>query len=95
VAVISFYLTLKLPEMHDFVRETVFGRIVHYASGGRLFSMAEQRAISKAQKYAAGSTSTSITFGDTTTDTPETQMVDLENDNKFQLVDWEENDPEV
>jgi hypothetical protein len=81
--------------MHDFFRETVFGRIVHYVSRGRLFSMAEQRAISKAQKYAAGSTSTSITFGDTTADTPETQMVDLENDNKFQLVDWEENDPEV
>jgi hypothetical protein len=82
--------------MHGFFRETVFGRIVHYASGGRLFSMPEPRVILKTQKNIPTSlTSASGTVENTPADTPETQMADVEEANNFQLVDWEENDPEV
>jgi hypothetical protein len=82
--------------MPGFFRETVFGCIAHYASGGRLFSVPEQRVSLKTQKNTATSlTYTSGTLENAPADTPETQMANLEKANNFQLVDWEENDQEV
>jgi hypothetical protein len=82
--------------MHDFFRETVFGRILRYASRGRLFSVAEQRVVSMAEKYAAASSvSASRTFENGLADTSELQTANLEHVSNFQLVDWEDNDPEV
>ena len=82
--------------MSEFFRETIFGRLVHYASGRRAFSAADQRDLSKAQKYTtASSVSTPKTFENGDTNSPEVQMTDLENGQNFRLVDWEENDPEV
>ncbi|KFY82534.1 hypothetical protein V500_10476 [Pseudogymnoascus sp. VKM F-4518 (FW-2643)] len=67
-----------------------------HRSGGKLFPEAQQRVISKAQKYAiASSSSTSRTCENTVLDAPEIQMADLEHGKNFQLVDWEENDLEV
>jgi hypothetical protein len=82
--------------MYDLIRETFFGRIVHLASRGKLFPAAEQRDPSKVQRYTTiKSVFTSRTSECATPDAPEGEKVDPESGRNFQLVEWDENDPEV
>ena len=82
--------------MRDLFRETVFGRFVHFASGGSLFAHAEQRDPSLLQKYrvnkssASSDTSVNAALGDR-----EGVKTDPEKGSDVLLVDWVENDPEV
>ena len=81
--------------MHDFFRETTFGRIVHLASRGKLFP-ATKLDPSKIQRYTMiSSASISITVENAAADTPKGAKIDRENGSNFQLVEWDENDPEV
>ena len=82
--------------MHGLIRETVFGRLVHLASRGKLFPQEEQRDPSRLQRYMmTESASTSETCVQAATDSLEGEKVDTEKGSDFQLVDWIENDPEV
>jgi hypothetical protein len=82
--------------MHDLIRETVFGRIVHLASRGKLFPPEEQRDPSRLRRYIiTTSASTSGTSVKAATDSLEGEKVDSEKGSDFQIVDWIENDPEV
>jgi len=82
--------------MHDLIRETIFGRIVHLASRGKLFPSKEQRDPSILQRYTIKkSASTSETTVGVATDAPKGEYVDLEKGSRFQVADWIGNDPEV
>ena len=82
--------------MYDLIGETFFGRIIHLASQGKMFPTAEQRDPSKVQRYRiTGSASTSRTLEYATPDALEGEKVDPEIGRNSQLVEWDENDPEV
>jgi hypothetical protein len=82
--------------MYDLIRETFFGQIVHLASRGKLFLAAEQRDPSKILRYTKiKSTLNSRTAEHATQDALESDKVDPEIGPNFQLVEWDENDPEV
>ena len=82
--------------MYDLIREAFFGRIVNFASRGKLFLTAEQRDPSKVRRYTILSSAfTSATLEYSTPDALEGEKVDPESGRKFQLVQWDENDPEV
>ena len=82
--------------MYDLIRETLFGRMVHLASRGKLFQTVEQRDPSKVLRYKmSDSVSTSGPFESTTTNAPRVEKVDPENGSDFQLVEWVEYDEEV
>ena len=82
--------------MCDLIRETFFGRILHFVSRGNLFLMAEQKDPSKVQRYTKlESAFTCRTSEYVVPDALEGEKVDLESDRNFQLVEWDENDPEV
>ena len=82
--------------MCDLIRETFFGRVLHLASRGKLFLMAEQQDPSKVQKYTTiESAFTSRTSEYAAPDALEGEKVDPESGRNFQLVEWDENDPEV
>ena len=83
--------------MQDLIRETVFGHIVHAASGGKLFAPPEQRDPSLLQKYMITKSSASAS-GDSLNpfaETPASEKSDPEKGGDHQLVDWTENDSEV
>ena len=82
--------------MRDLIRETVFGRIVHLVSGGKLFASEEQRDPSRLQRYiVTKSGSSSGTSVLPATDVLEGEKVDQEKGTDYELIDWIENDPEV
>ncbi|KAI9789149.1 MAG: hypothetical protein M1833_002766 [Piccolia ochrophora] len=81
--------------MAGLVHDSVFGRLVHLASRGKIFPPAEQRDPSMLQRYAKPvSTSTSETSVGAARDVPEPKATDPEKGSDYQLVDWTENDPE-
>jgi len=91
--------------MQDLIRETVFGRLAHLASGGKFFPPAEQRDPSRVERYmvnnndnkSASGSETSITAADQ--DVPsnenEKKVINPEQGTDFELIDWIENDPEA
>jgi hypothetical protein len=86
--------------MQDLIRETVFGRLVHLASGGKFFPSAEQRDPSRLERYMVNSnksvsgSETSITAP--TDDAPsDEKKINPESGKDFELIDWIENDPEA
>ena len=87
--------------MRDLIRETVFGRIVHSVSGGKLFLTEEQIDPSLAEKYklvkTVGSSSSSLSEdGEAPNELPmDLEKTDPEKGQDFQLVDWTENDQQV
>ena len=82
--------------MYDLIRETFFGRIVHLVSRGKLFLTAEQRDPSKVQRYTIiKSIFTSRASEYVTPDALEGEKIDPESGRNSQLVEWDENDPEV
>lgn len=80
--------------MQDLIRETVFGRLVHLASGGKLFPPAEQRDPSRLQRYIV-TKSASESEASITAATDDNEKVNPEKGKDFELIDWIENDPEV
>jgi hypothetical protein len=67
--------------MNGLFRETVFGRIVHLASGGKLFQTEEQRDPSRLQRYMlAKSASTSDESIKTAIEVPALRTRDAEKD---------------
>jgi hypothetical protein len=92
--------------MRDLIRETVFGRLVHLLSRGKLFPPEEQRDPSRLQRYivtkSASTSGTSIRAnidalesGDADPPKGDIPNRDPEKGGDFQLVDWIPNDPEV
>lgn len=81
--------------MDDLIRETVFGRLVHSVSGGRLFQTVEERDPSILEKYRKSRSATeseiSVNSGANAVDGVKK---DPEKGKDFQLVDWTENDRE-
>lgn len=79
--------------MYDTIRETVFGRIVNVTSGGKFFPPEEQRDPSLLQRYTVikspSASDPSIQTG------TEARVHDTEKGSDYQLVDWNDNDPEV
>lgn len=83
--------------MNNLLGETVFGRILHLASGGRLFQPAEQRDPLMLQKYMPSKSASSETSIEEDGHGPEARKVermkgDTEKGQDFQLIDWTEND---
>jgi hypothetical protein len=87
--------------MQDLIRETVFGRLVHLASGGKFFPTPEQRDPSILQRYivnkSASGSETSITAPEDATPDPDNEKKanNPEQGRDFELIDWLENDPEA
>lgn len=82
--------------MQDLLRETIFGRIVHLVSGGKLFPPAEQRDPSRLQRYiVTKSGSTSESSVSASSNVPLVEKRNPEKGNDYELVDWLENDSEV
>ena len=82
--------------MRDLLRDSIFGRLAHLASNGKLFLHEEQRDPSRLQKYIVNkSESASETSVKPATDSSNGNTVELEKGTDVQLVGWIENDPEV
>ena len=82
--------------MYELLRETIFGRIIHLVSQGKLFSYEEQRDPSRLQRYiATESAPASETPTETSPHSLDHQEADPEKGSDVQLVDWVENDSEV
>lgn len=81
--------------MHQLFRETVFGRLVHLASGGKFFPSEEQSDPSRLQRYMKSNSASSSGTSIKSTDVPEGEKVNPEKGLDFELIDWIENDPEV
>lgn len=84
--------------MMDLFRETTFGRLVHLASGGKLFGYDEERDPSLLKKYqplVSDSSSTSLDIEAKTGSNPEKPAIlgDQEKGSDHLLVDWAPNDP--
>ena len=81
--------------MRDLMRETAFGRIVHFASRGQVFPSAEQLDPSKLDKYREANPA----LAQRTSIESDANVIDgtlsLEKGKDVQLVDWEQNDREV
>ena len=81
--------------MRDLLRETIFGRLVHLASGGKLFQTVEQLDPSKLDRYrTTDSRSTSRNSIEGPADAVGGTKADPEKGKDFKLVDWTENDQE-
>ena len=78
--------------MQDLVRETIFGRLVHLVSGGKLFAPAEQRDPSRLQRYILTKSGSS---SGTSVNALDGENIDREKGSDYELIDWIENDPEV
>jgi hypothetical protein len=82
--------------MYELFRESFFGRIGHFVSGGKLFLQEEQRDPSRLQRYiVTKSASDSDTSVERHTDELNRENATLEKGKDFELIDWLENDPEV
>ena len=80
--------------MLDLIRDSVFGRLVQLASRGRVFSPLETRDPSRLEKYATSNSSSSSSIA-IAANASGGNKADPEKGNDFQLVNWDENDPEV
>ena len=87
--------------MPDLIADSVFGRIVNLASGGKVFAPIEQRDPSRLVPYAAPK-STSSSDSNLPVEPALDEKADHADDGDgaekgtdTQLVDWLENDPEV
>lgn len=74
--------------MYDLLRESTFGRLVHFASGGKLFQYDEQldpsiidEHVCRSSKYSSPSVS------------PDSRPIEFEKGLDFQLVEFANGDP--
>ena len=80
--------------MYDLIRDSVFGRVVQFASGGKVFPPLEVRDPSRLQHYALTTSSSNSSIA-VAPNASEGSKGDPEKGKDIQLVDWDENDPEV
>ena len=78
--------------MSDLMRDTIFGRLLQVASGGRLLPWEEEKNPSRLLHY--NDTRPAVSY-DISAGTSKDAKDDQETGEDYQIIDWDQNDPEV